>query len=83
MDMRTSRRFVVNSPRTAGIAVREARRQLGITQADLAARVGIDRTYLSGLERGDDDIRLRRLFDVFANLGIVLDANIRADDGKA
>lgn len=81
--MRTSRRFVVNSPRTAGIAIREARRQLGITQADLAARVGIDRTYLSGLERGDDDIRLRRLFDVFANLGIVLDANIRADDGKA
>ena len=81
--MPTSRRFVVNSPRTAGIAIREARRQLGITQADLAARVGIDRTYLSGLERGDDDIRLRRLFDVFANLGIVLDANIRADDGKA
>lgn len=81
--MRTSRRFVVNSPRTAGIAIREARRQLGITQADLAARVGIDRTYLSGLERGDDDIRLRRLFDVFANLGIVLDANMRADDGKA
>lgn len=81
--MRTSRRFVVNSPRTAGIAIREARRQLGITQADLAARVGIDRTYLSGLERGDDDIRLRRLFDVFANLGIVLDANMRADDGTA
>lgn len=35
-----------------GLAVRRARTELGMSQEQLAARSGLDRTYVSGLERG-------------------------------
>jgi transcriptional regulator with XRE-family HTH domain len=36
-----------------GEAIRSRRRDLGISQEALADRIGIDRTYLSGIERGE------------------------------
>ncbi|MBB4664790.1 helix-turn-helix domain-containing protein [Conexibacter arvalis] len=36
-----------------GEAIRARRRDLGISQEALADRIGIDRTYLSGIERGE------------------------------
>ena len=35
-----------------GANVRSARSQLGLSQEDLALEVDIDRTYISGIERG-------------------------------
>lgn len=35
-----------------GLIIRRARRDLGLSQEGLAARAGLDRTYVSGLERG-------------------------------
>jgi len=35
-----------------GAAVRRKREQVGISQEDLASRAGLDRTYVSGIERG-------------------------------
>jgi Predicted transcription factor, homolog of eukaryotic MBF1 len=35
-----------------GLAVRRARTERGISQEQLAAMSGLDRTYVSGLERG-------------------------------
>lgn len=35
-----------------GVLIQERRKRLGISQEELAARAGLDRTYLSGLERG-------------------------------
>ena len=35
-----------------GLAVRSARNQLGLSQERLADMAGLDRTYISGLERG-------------------------------
>src|SRR4051794_21249155 len=42
-------------PRTLGETIRDRRRELKITQRDLATRIGIDFTYLSKVEndRGD------------------------------
>jgi transcriptional regulator with XRE-family HTH domain len=35
-----------------GQNVREARKAVGLSQEALAAEVGLDRTYISGIERG-------------------------------
>lgn len=38
--------------RCLGIAIRERRRRLGISQGELAARTRVDRTFISNIERG-------------------------------
>jgi transcriptional regulator with XRE-family HTH domain len=43
---------MVDYRQVLGRNVRMRRRELGLTQEALAARVGIDRTYVSGIERG-------------------------------
>jgi transcriptional regulator with XRE-family HTH domain len=35
-----------------GQVVRAARREMGLSQEELGARCGLDRTYVSGIERG-------------------------------
>lgn len=40
-----------------GRALRELRDRAGITQGDLAARIGIDLTYVSHVERGKRGVR--------------------------
>lgn len=37
---------------TLGQLIREKRQHVGISQEELAARSGLDRTYISGVERG-------------------------------
>ncbi len=43
-----------------GKAVRQRRKQAGITQAELAASAGLSRTYLSEVECGRESISLER-----------------------
>jgi len=50
--------------REIGARVREERRQLGLTQQDLATRAGISRAYLSDIERGRRDISVAVLLCV-------------------
>lgn len=53
-----------------GSQVRQIRRSLGWSQEELASRVGLDRTYISGVERGERNpglvniVRLARALDV-------------------
>jgi transcriptional regulator with XRE-family HTH domain len=42
-----------------GRAVRARRLALGLSQEDLAAESGLDRTYISGIERGQRNVALR------------------------
>ena len=44
-----------------GFAVKGRREELGLTQEDFAARVGIHRTYLSDVERGTRNICLQNI----------------------
>lgn len=59
-------------------AVRHFREQANISQEELAERAGIDRTYVSGLERGIRNPSLLVLVKVAKGLGITLAKLIQA-----
>lgn len=65
-----SRPFRVRSAGDLGAAVKHFRTCAGITQADLAARAGIHRPYLSEMESGRTTEALERLMAVFRELGV-------------
>lgn len=52
--------------------VREQRRQLGYTQAQLAARAGVGLRFLRELERGKPTLRMDRVEQVLAYFGLAL-----------
>ena len=45
------------------------RRQKGLTQEQLAEKIGTKKTYISRLENGKADIQLNTLFRIFEGLG--------------
>lgn len=54
-----------------GTALRAARRQQGLTQAELAVRAGLSRTTINQLERGTlADLGIRKLADVLSCVGL-------------
>lgn len=53
-------------------AVRQARRQRGMTQAQLAQRAGVGRDWIVRLEKGSPRLELSRVLDTFAALGLSL-----------
>jgi HTH-type transcriptional regulator/antitoxin HipB len=52
-----------------GLALRELRKQAGLTQQQVAERMGTSSTYLSRLEAGQRDIRLSTVLRLLAALG--------------
>jgi len=58
--------------------VRERRRELGYTQAELAARVGVGLRFLRELERGKPTRRMDRVEHVLAYFGLKLGVVPRA-----
>jgi transcriptional regulator with XRE-family HTH domain len=53
-----------------GTAIREARTQRGISQERLAQLAGLDRTYFSGVERGERNASLANLLRIADSLGV-------------
>ena len=53
-----------------GELMRERRKELNMTQADLAERVNAKRTYISRVERGEGDIQMSSFFRLASALGI-------------
>ena len=49
--------------------LKEERRRAGLTQEELAAKIGTKKTYISRLENGKADIQLSTLFRIFEGLG--------------
>jgi DNA-binding XRE family transcriptional regulator len=62
----------VRSTEAMGRAVRRAREQVGLTQAELAQRVRATRQAIIGLERGHETRALELLFDALAELDLEL-----------
>jgi transcriptional regulator with XRE-family HTH domain len=62
--------FVLRRPEQMGIALSEFRVLKGLSQAELAASVGLNRTYLSNMERGEIPEYVRRYFSVLDALGL-------------
>ena len=55
-----------------GRAVREARVTNGISQEELAARSGMHRTYVGGVERGERNLSYTNLLRLAEALGLTL-----------
>lgn len=62
--------FRVYTAASFGAAIRHYRKEAGLSQAELAARSGLNRTYLSALEKGKETEQLRRLLRVLRQLGV-------------
>lgn len=53
-----------------GERVRQLRQARGWSQERLAAEVGIDRTYIGGVERGERNLGLRNVYKIAEALGV-------------
>jgi len=59
----------VTSPATLGIAVQQARMAAGLTQRELAERLGVSQRYVWELESGKESLVLTRLFRALRETG--------------
>jgi HTH-type transcriptional regulator/antitoxin HipB len=62
--------FRIYTPSSLGDAIRHYRTEAGMTQAELAEKVGLQRSYLSELESGKETEQVKRLFRVLRELGV-------------
>ena len=62
--------FRIYTAASLGAAIKHYRQEAGLSQAELAARSGLNRTYLSDLEKGKETEQLRRLLRVLRQLGV-------------
>ncbi len=51
------------------VTLKEERLRAGLTQEQLAVRIGTKKTYISRLENGKSDVQLHTLFRIFEGLG--------------
>lgn len=56
--------------RVVGRNIRRLRRARGLSQEDLAAEIGVHRTYMGGVERGERNLTLRSLERLADRLGV-------------
>jgi HTH-type transcriptional regulator / antitoxin HipB len=63
---------IIRNTRELGGFVRQAREDAGLTQADLAASLGVRRQRVLYLERGEGHLQLAFVFAVLKSLGIEL-----------
>ncbi|MGH3441305.1 MAG: helix-turn-helix transcriptional regulator [Nitriliruptorales bacterium] len=61
--------FRVYNAKALGDAVRHFRERAGLTQAELAERVGLQRSYLAELEAGKTTEQTRRIVELLKVLG--------------
>ena len=70
-------KYETRAPEDLGAAVAEFRAVRGLTQAELAERTGLHRTYLSGVESGVVPEYVRRYFTLLHALGLRLEISER------
>jgi len=68
--------------RLVGKNVRRLRIAAGLSQAELAERMGVDRSYVSGLEQGQRNPTVVTLWHIAKALGASLQDLVRAPLGK-
>lgn len=55
-----------------GRSIRAARAERGISQEELALRSGVDRSYMSSIERGEQNVGLMSMTRIAEALGVTL-----------
>jgi len=64
-----------------GHAVRARRTELGLSQEELAERCELDRTYISGVERGRRNPTVQAVFRIAQGLGVPASDLVREAEG--
>lgn len=72
MSENADRESIVSNEIFFGIAIQEARLQQGLSQAELADRIGAHRSYLSALENGRSTTAVRTLMRAVRELQLEL-----------
>lgn len=67
----------ISTPEELGAAIRARRRELGLTQDDLAGLTGVGLRFLGELERGKTTVRLGKALQVLSDLGLELEIRPR------
>jgi transcriptional regulator with XRE-family HTH domain len=62
--------FRIYTPASLGEAIRHYRAEAGLTQAQLAEKAGLQRSYLSELEAGKETEQVKRILRVLRQLGV-------------
>lgn len=62
--------FIVRTPRQLSTLMRAFRKQAGMSQAELASRLGISRQAVTALERDPESATFERLMKVWSVLGL-------------
>jgi HTH-type transcriptional regulator/antitoxin HipB len=73
----------INSPNQIGAILASRRKLLGLSQADVAARVGLSQNRLSVLEKDAATLNARQLVALLNALGLDLAINDRGTPGKS
>ncbi len=60
-----------------GSRVRDSRKAAGLSQEALAGACGLDRTYISGIERGRRNVALRNIAAIARALGLSISELMR------
>lgn len=69
---RTTQTWHIRSPKALGAALHDARREAGLSQADLAKKLGTTRHRISRLERGDISDQLLLILRILERLQVEL-----------
>lgn len=75
-------RWSVRSPADLGRAVAGVRYERKLTQEELAAELGIERSYLARLEAGASTLLLERALRALRRLGATVTVTLPEDDGE-
>jgi HTH-type transcriptional regulator / antitoxin HipB len=70
----------IRTPADLGSIIRDRRKKLGLGQADLAERIGVNRKWVIGIERGRARAELGLVLRAVDALGLRLSAS--ADSGR-
>lgn len=69
--------MLANDPHQLGTVLRQRRRDLGLTQDDLASLIGVNRRVLGELERGKGTVRLEIALAAARMVGLDVDLQVR------
>lgn len=75
--------MIINSPAQIGAILAARRKELGLSQAEVAARVGLSQNRLSVLEKNAGTLTARQMVALLNALGLDLAINDRAPGGKS
>jgi len=71
-----------NSPSALGAAIRQRRRELKLTQDDLALSIGVNRRVIGQLEGGKETVQLEIALNAARALGLDVGVETRGEAGS-